>query len=213
VLAHTLDEVADLLASGGACTTSALYTRESDQAVPPTCLQLYTNVISAAVVSAAVRAGFFVFGSEFKLARRALEDRALLNLELGGPAREPSGEDVGGRIVLDLAAGSDQHLVVGKRSIKTVRSVGGSADARGEPYRLTVNRAFAQSWAAILRDKGCVEWFGFRAVRAAYAALHARRPRPWEAGGDDPSAPSVLSIELWGGEAGDELVSAEVGCI
>ena len=81
------------------------------------------------MLAAALHAGFFAFGSEFSFPGRSLEERALLNLELGGPAREPSGEDTGGRIVLEL---SRDPLTVGKRAVKTVRQRGVPQQAGAE---------------------------------------------------------------------------------
>ena len=167
-------------------------------------LQLYSVDASPSLLAAALRAGFFAFGSEFEYPGRGLADRGLLNLELAGPEREPQGEEVGGRIVLDLSEGSSQRLIVGKRAAATVRPATG-ASGSGFRYRLSVNSAFERSWQACVDAHG-TDWLGFREIRASYLALH-------QAGdGGRPDQPRVLSIELWDEQSG-ELVSAEVGCL
>ena len=176
------DEIVDELAGlPTSAAVAARYVRVSAQSMPPTKLQLYTLDDSPAMLAAALHAGFFVFGSEFELPRRPLEERGLTNLELGGPEIEPQGEDPGGRIVLDLSPGADDRLVVGKRSIKTVRRAGdddGGA-AAGFRYRLSVNEAFDRVWDEIVATHG-VDWLGFARLRAPYTALHRLLPRPWE---------------------------------
>jgi hypothetical protein len=120
-----------------------------------------------------VHAGFFCFGSPYELPGRAAQDRGLLNLELGGPARDPSGEDPGGRIVLDLSGGEPAggRLTVGKRAAKSVRrAAGGGAGGGGGGgfgYRLSVGEAFEQSWQAIVDAHG-FDWLGFRQIRASF---------------------------------------------
>eukprot|EP01051_Picozoa_sp_SAG22_P001965 SAG22_NODE_83_length_21704_cov_58.556584_8_plen_490_part_00 len=221
VLRRHLDGAVDLL-SGAAAPDPAmgLIERESDEPRPPTELQLYSIDDSPELLAAAVWAGFFCFGSPYELPGRNELDRGLLNLELGGPAREPSGEDPGGRIVLDLSSGCEQ-LVVGKRATKSVRPVvaaasgggdGGGGGGGGGPfaYRLSVNEAFDRSWQAIIDCHG-FDWLGFRQIRSSYDALHRKHPCPWQ-GHAAADEPRVLSIELWDTETG-ALVSAEVGCL
>ena len=196
-----LDAAADYLC-GTHAQHAALVSRKSSTAASPSELMLYTTDDSAEMLAAAIHAGFFCFASEFRMKGRRLEARGLLNLELAGPNLEPSGEVPGGRIVLDLTPTATSRLVVGKRSIKTIRPLGASSSdgERGFAYRLTVNTAFERTWAAIVEEHG-VDWLGFQQVRDAYHALHRR----------DAGA-RVLSIELWDTTSG-ELASAEVGAL
>lgn len=225
-LERHLDEAADALASEfdnrpAQVAHPELLARESDAPVPASMLQLYALDDSSAMLSAALRAGFFCFGSEFHMPGRPIEERGLLNLELAGPAIEPCGDEIGGRLVLDLTPGSGQSLVVGKRSIKTVASATSTPSAAapsssgGFQYRLTVNRAFDRSWATIVASHG-VDWLGFSRIREAYHRLHTQQPAPWDARSAASASvasaasavsaavttaacdtPRVLSIELW----------------
>ena len=198
---RALDEAAASLATGSGVGPPIV---RRGSTVPRTRLMLYTFDESPGFLAVALRAGFFCFGSEFSLpGGQPIQERGMLNLELAGPALEPSGEEAGGRIVLDLAPGSGQSLVVGKRSIKTVREKPSAVSSStsfgiGEPlpaggsfcYELTVNRAFAHSWDTIVQAHG-VDWLGFNRVRAAYHALHGRIPPPWDPVGSEfpPDAP------------------------
>ena len=196
----SLDEEADYLC--GHAQHAALVARKSSTAASPSELMLYTTDDSAEMLAAAIHAGFFCFASEFRMKGRRLEARGLLNLELAGPNLEPTGEIPGGRIVLDLTPAAISRLVVGKRSIKTIRPLGASSSdgERGFAYRLTVHTAFERTWAAIVEEHG-VDWLGFQQVRDAYHALHRR-----------DAGVRVLSIELWDTTSG-ELASAEVGAL
>jgi hypothetical protein len=71
------------------------------------------------MLAASLYAGLFAFGSEFAMPGWPLEQCGMLNLELGGPEREPTEENPGGRIILDMLSDS---LLISKRAIKTVRA-------------------------------------------------------------------------------------------
>eukprot|EP01052_Picozoa_sp_SAG31_P006703 SAG31_NODE_310_length_17887_cov_4.623060_21_plen_453_part_00 len=70
-----LDAAADLLRGCETQLGSMLTHRVSEVAVPPTALQLYSVDDSPELLSAAVKAGFFCFGSPYELPGRAPEDR------------------------------------------------------------------------------------------------------------------------------------------
>jgi hypothetical protein len=176
----------------------------------PTALQYYSADASPSLLAAALHAGFFAFGSEFRCPGRGLAERGLLNLELGGPEREPRGEEVGGRIVLDLSAGSTQRPRVGKRAAASVRpaaaqaagaAAGAAATGGGFRYRLSVGSAFERSWQACVDAHG-VDWLGFRQIRDSYLALSDD-----DHGRPHGVTPRVLSVELWDDSEGrGELV-------
>jgi Leu/Phe-tRNA-protein transferase len=200
-----------------------MWERESAITASPRDLQLFTLDTSPEMLAAALFAGFFPFASEFAFPGRPLQERGLLNLELAGPEIDWQEGDAGGRLVLDLSESSTDRLMLGKRSIKTVRAAvsngaaaGVGSGGPGTPYRLTVCAAFERSWQQIVAHHG-VDWCGFSAIQAAYRALHEHSPRPWDAasvyaeGRSIP--PRVISVELWDASLTDELVSAEIGVI
>ena len=142
---HALDLVVDALAgTNTGREATAHWHRVSRQAVAERDLQLFSLDCSAEMLAASMWAGFFPFASEFRFPGRPLEQRGLLNLELGGPEIDRVDGDPGGRVVLDLSPESADRLAVGKRSLK--KALGS--------YRLTVNGDFEGSWAAIVQAHG-----------------------------------------------------------
>ena len=207
-----IDHVVDMLCepAANAPESEDLLDRLSSEQVPLSALQLYSTDSSAEMLAAALYGGFFPFGSEFKYPGRALANRGLLNMELGGPEGLDPVEypDLpGGRIILDLSRGSDQ-LIVGKRSLKTVQAVDGGS---GFAYSLTCNTVFEDSWARVVEEHG-IDWVGFTNIQQAYHELHhCYNNLTAEHTKTPPSMPRVVSIELWDDQT--QLVSAEIGCI
>ena len=218
-----LDRVVDALCGAAADDWQEMWERTSRTPASPCDLQLFTLDVSPEMLAAALFAGFFPFASEFAFPGRPLQERGLINLELGGPEVDRREGDPGGRLVLDLSDGSTDRLVVGKRCIKTVRAAVSSEDApaaghapTGTAYRLTVCAAFERAWQQVVAHHG-VDWCGFSAIQAAYHALHehgqASAARDEEANIQGLcAAPRVISVELWDTRL-DELVSAEIGVI
>ncbi len=219
-----LDRVVDALCGAAADNGQEMWERTSRTPASPRDLQLFTLDVSPEMLAAALFAGFFPFASEFAFPGRPLQERGLINLELGGPEVDRREGDPGGRLVLDLSDGSTDRLVVGKRCIKTVRAAVSSEDApaaghapAGTAYRLTVCAAFERAWQQVVAHHG-VDWCGFSAIQAAYHALHehgqrsASRSEEANAQGIR-AAPRVISVELWDTSRLDELVSAEIGVI
>ena len=180
--------------------------RVSSVQVPLCKLQLYTLDNSIGMLAASLYAGLFAFGSEFAMPGWPLEQRGMLNLELGGPEREPTEEDPGGRIILDMLSDS---LLISKRTIKTVRAKGYGGEERGFAYRLAVNSQFEVVWKTIVEEHG-TDWLGFSNIRSAYIELHRHASQPWEP--VDAGVPRIISIELFD-ETSGELASAEVGVL
>ena len=223
-----LDRVVDALCSAAADDWQEMWERTSRTPASPRDLQLFTLDVSPEMLAAALFAGFFPFASEFAFPGRPLQERGLINLELGGPEVDRHESDPGGRLVLDLSDGSTDRLVVGKRCIKTVRAAvratvsSEDSPAAGHPpagtaYRLTVCAAFEHTWQQVVAHHG-VDWCGFSAIQAAYHALHEHGQRSAsrfeEANAQGHcAAPRVISVELWDTSRLDELVSAEIGVI
>ena len=151
-----LDNVVDCLAGAKQALPPAFERPLSTTTVPTTALQLYTLDSSPAMLAASLFAGFFVFGSEFNMPGRPLEERGLMNLELGGPGREPEGEDPGGRIVLDLTAGARRAA---------------SMAASGTPASTATTPRAGRSTGLRGRSGGCLR-------QGCRATVSVRSPRP-----------------------------------
>ena len=215
-----LDELVDRMAGTDSTDSrkrkrslQIMLSRSSRKTLDYSRLMLVTNDWSPLFVARAVYAGFFPFASEVECAEdeQPLEERCLLNLELGGEYREPSGEhaDMGGRIVLRRRPDGAFPLKVGKKTIKMLRVARG----RGTAFTFRAGASMAVVLDRLRAAHG-VDWIGFRRVRDLCTRLAAGSPElPVRA----------VSLELWaattddagghGGGGEERLASAELGLV
>lgn len=192
----------------------------------PERMQLCTTDFRPSFVSRAIFAGLFPFASEVEhFPGKPLEERCLLNLELGGAGRERDASrvnDCGGRVVLvaeepSVSAGAatvnDREtspsppvlpLHVGKKTIRALRAGGPGSLA----IRLTTDTTAVLE--SLVKTHG-VDWIGFRRVRQLLGAP----PSAWEG-----REAKLVSIELCRRDAkggsndrAGVLISGEIGFI
>ena len=176
--------------------------------VSPRDLQLYTLDSSAEMLAVALFAGFFPFASEFAFPGRRLEERGLLNLELGGPEVDVREGDPGGRLVLELSPASSDRLIIGKRSLKSCGGGGGGGRSRiglPPPRSIGVGGHRVEARRRLVRLRGracrlppapCTDTRRAAAAAAAAAAGCACRAR-----GGEPAVPRgerrAVGCEQW----------------
>jgi len=164
---------------------------------------LYIVHPTAQILSSAIVAGFFCFGTDFKWPGKALQSRGLLSIELAGEFREPRGEEPGGRVILHRL----EDLVVGRKTVRAVTDYPApdelKATSSRRMYRLRVADDFYKVWEQCVAAHG-IDWMGFDTVRDAYAGLNQL--------GDSEGRPRLICIELVDIATGD-VASGEVGVI
>lgn len=160
----------------------------------PERMQLCTTDFRPQFVARAVFAGFFPFASEIEhFPGRCLEDRCLLNLELGGKGRTPTASgDSGGRIVLapneETQGTALLPLRVGKKTLRALRRDCGNDGPSSWTLRCHTHDSMTAVLDRLVRAHG-VDWIGFRRVQAL---LSGAAPSGWDGG----LPVRVVAIEL-----------------